>query len=75
MLRRKAYDKMLEWKKKSSGSSALLINGARRVGKSFLCHQFAKNEYKTSIIIDFANIPKEIGQLIEEESDAWTIPP
>lgn len=68
MLRRKAYDKMLEWKKKSSGSSALLINGARRVGKSFLCHQFAKNEYKTSIIIDFANIPKEIGQLIEEES-------
>ncbi len=68
MLKRKAYDLLLDWKNKSNGKSAILIDGARRVGKSFLCQQFAKNEYKTSIIIDFGNVPKDIVKLFEEES-------
>ncbi len=68
MLKRKAYKKLLDWKESSKGKTALLINGARRIGKSFLCKEFAKNEYKSYIIIDFANIPKEITTLFEEES-------
>ncbi|MBS9775567.1 MAG: ATP-binding protein [Fusobacterium sp.] len=68
MLKRKAYKKLLEWKEKSAGKTVLLVNGARRIGKSFLCREFAKNEYKSHIIIDFANIPKEILILFEEES-------
>lgn len=68
MLKRKAYKKLLEWKEKYAGKRALLIDGARRIGKSFLCKEFAKNEYKSYIIIDFANIPKEIIILFEEES-------
>lgn len=53
MLKRKIYDKLVEWKKKSNGNTALLIDGARRVGKSFIVEEFAKNEYKSYIIIDF----------------------
>ncbi|MDP8034108.1 AAA family ATPase [Pasteurella atlantica] len=68
MLKRKAYDKLIEWKQQSLGKTALLINGARRVGKSYLCKVFAQNEYKSHLIIDFANVPKEIKNLFEEES-------
>ncbi len=68
MLKRKAYQDLLNWKNNSNGKTALLLDGARRVGKSFLCKEFAKNEYKSHIIIDFANVPKEIVYLIEEES-------
>lgn len=68
MLKRKAYKTMIEWKLSSNGKTALLIDGARRVGKSFLCKEFAKNEYKSNIIIDFANIPKDIINLFEEDS-------
>ncbi len=68
MLRRKAYQTLLNWKKKSNGKTAILIDGARRVGKSYLCRVFANNEYKTNIIIDFGNVPKDIVKLFEEES-------
>ncbi|TNG94691.1 ATPase, partial [Pasteurellaceae bacterium UScroc31] len=68
MLKRKFYQKMLYWKQDAKGTTALLINGARRVGKSYLCRQFAKNEYKSFIIIDFANVPSEITHLVENES-------
>jgi predicted AAA+ superfamily ATPase len=54
-LKRKIYDNLLAWKEKSGGTTALMIEGARRVGKSFLCQQFAKNEYKSHIVIDFGN--------------------
>jgi len=67
-LKRKIYQKLLDWKKESNGSSVLLVSGARRVGKSFLCEQFGKNEYKTSIIIDFGNISKEIKDIFENDS-------
>ena len=67
-LKRKMYSRLLEWKEASKGSSALLIDGARRVGKSYLCKEFAENEYETYILIDFANIPNEIRDLFENES-------
>ena len=60
VLRRKIYQKLLNWKNTSNGTSVLLVKGARRVGKSFLCEQFGKNEYKSIIIIDFGNAAKEI---------------
>lgn len=55
-LRRKAYDKLLEWKGESAGSSAILINGARRVGKSFLAEEFGKREYRDYITINFTKL-------------------
>ena len=67
-LRRKIYDDLLTWKKRSSGTTALMIDGARRVGKSFLCEQFAKSEYKSYIIIDFGNVSKDILDLFENDS-------
>ena len=68
IIKRKAYQKLLDWKNKRGGKSALLLCGARRVGKSFLCEQFGKNEYKSMILIDFANISKEIIDVFENES-------
>ena len=67
-IERKIYSKLVEWKKMRKGSSALLITGARRVGKSYICQRFAQNEYKSSIIIDFGNPSNEIKDLIEYES-------
>ncbi|MBQ5998601.1 MAG: AAA family ATPase [Treponema sp.] len=54
-LHRKAYENLLQWKNSSVTSKAILIKGARRVGKSFLAENFAKNEYKSYILIDFAS--------------------
>lgn len=70
MLKRKIYNKLIEWKKHSNGTSALLIDGARRVGKSYVVKKFAENEYKSHIIIDFGIAPKDILDLfIHESSD------
>ena len=66
--RRKAYQKLLDWKKESNGSTVLLLSGARRIGKSFLCEQFGKNEYKSAIIIDFGKTSKEIKGIFENDS-------
>ena len=52
-MKRKFYNKMLEWKERSNGTSVLMIEGARRVGKSYLAEEFAKNEYESYIMIDF----------------------
>lgn len=68
MLRRKLYNSLIQWKEKSQGKTALLIDGARRIGKSFLCEEFGKNEYKSYIIVDFGNIAKEIIDVFENES-------
>ena len=56
---------MLDWKRESAGKTALLVEGARRVGKSTLVRQFAENEYKSYILIDFANVVPEVNRLIE----------
>lgn len=69
ILQRKIYSKLLDWKNTNNGASALLIDGARRVGKSFICKQFAEKEYKSSIIIDFANAPKVILDAIENDTN------
>ena len=68
MLRRKTYDALLEWKQKSDGKTALLIDGARRVGKSYIAELFAKQEYRSHIIIDFGNAPRDILDLFENDS-------
>ena len=56
MFKRKAYDKLKEWKQTYSGRYACLLEGARRVGKSTIAEEFAKNEYESYIRIDFANV-------------------
>ena len=53
-LKRKIYDKLLEWKEKYSKDYALMIEGARRIGKSTIVEIFAKKNYKSYVIIDFA---------------------
>lgn len=68
VLRRKIYDKLLTWKNQSNGETAIMIDGARRVGKSFLVKQFAENEYKSHIIIDFGNAPQDILDLFANDS-------
>lgn len=68
MLKRKIYNELLLWKENSKGSTSVMIDGARRVGKSFIAEEFAKNEYKSYIIIDFGNAPAEILDLFNNES-------
>lgn len=69
MFRRKIYNKMLEWKRDSDGRTALLIEGARRVGKSTVVEEFARNEYKSYILIDFSKASTEVKSLFEDMSD------
>ena len=68
IIKRKLYSELLEWKNNRKGKTAILIKGARRTGKSYLCEQFAKNEYKSYVIIDFANISNEIRNLFEGDT-------
>ena len=65
ILKRKLYSKLLEWKKEANGSKAIMIEGARRIGKSTICEEFAKNEYENYILIDFAKKDKEIESYFE----------
>ena len=67
IFKRKAYQKLLKWKSESNGSTAMLIEGARRVGKSTLALEFAKREYDSFILIDFANISPALASLVENE--------
>ena len=69
MFKRKIYSKMQEWKKDSNGKTALLIEGARRIGKSTVVEEFAKNEYDSYILIDFSRASKETKELFEDVSD------
>ena len=68
MLKRKIYDSLVAWKHRSCGKTALLIDGARRVGKSYIAEQFAENEYKSYIIVDFGNLPKDVLALFENDT-------
>lgn len=69
MFKRKIYQKLLEWKNNSQGKTALLIEGARRVGKSTVATAFAQSEYKSYILIDFAYAPKTIVNLFDDMND------
>lgn len=68
MLKRKIYAALVAWKNRSNGKTALLIDGARRVGKSYIAKEFAQNEYESHIIIDFGNAPKDVLDLFESDS-------
>ena len=71
---RKAYQKLLEWKKEQKGKCAIMIDGARRVGKSYIAQEFAKNEYESHILIDFFTAPDEIKEVFEKHlSDLDTL--
>lgn len=66
MFRRKLYDAMLEWKERSQGASALLIEGARRVGKTTIAKEFANREYESSLLIDFSLANNEVRGIFED---------
>ena len=68
-MKRKIYNKLLNWKKESNGEYALLIDGARRVGKSYIVRQFAEKEYRSYVILDFNLVPKSIKELFENDLD------
>ncbi len=65
-MKRKIYQELLTWKQEASGKTALLIDGARRVGKSYIAAQFAKNEYKSHIMIDFNRASQDIMNVFNE---------
>ena len=69
IFKRKIYDKMLQWKQARDGETALLIKGARRVGKSTIAEEFAKREYQSYILIDFADAPPALWEAVENISD------
>ena len=69
VFKRKLYDRMLQWKNEEQGKTAILIEGARRVGKSTLVRQFAQNEYKSHLIIDFSKAKAEIKSLFDDLSN------
>ena len=67
--KRKMYDTMLKWKSERNGDTALLIQGARRIGKSTIAEEFARHEYKSYILIDFSKVSKEVTDLFNDISD------
>lgn len=69
MFQRKIYSKLLEWKQESNGKTALLVEGARRIGKSTVVEAFAKEEYKSYILIDFSKASKEVKELFDDVSN------
>lgn len=66
-LKRKAYTELLKWKNEYGNRYSCLLEGARRVGKTYLAKEFAKNEFKTSIIIDFSKIDTETKEIFDED--------
>ena len=68
-MKRKVYNQLLEWKKNSNGKTAVLIEGARRIGKSYIALEFAKNNYKSYVLIDFFKEKDEIKNLFYDYLD------
>ena len=84
LFKRKIYDQLLEWKHRSHGETALLIEGARRVGKSTIVEEFGRREYKSVAVIDFMrpnhnvvsailNHPEDLDILFTEISLAYKV--
>lgn len=67
--KRKVYDKLVDWKKNYADNYAIMLEGARRVGKSTIAKNFAENEYKSYIMLDFSNVSKKITSLFEDISN------
>ena len=68
MLKRKIYHELVAWKTKSNGTTAMMIDGARRVGKSYIVEAFAKAQYKSYILIDFGNTPQDVLDIFANDS-------
>ena len=66
-MKRKIYGRLLEWKEKDQGSCALLLDGARRVGKSYIARQFGEKEYRSYLMIDFAHMQREVREIFEND--------
>lgn len=73
LFKRKIYEKLLEWKRRSKGRTALLIEGARRVGKSTIVEVFGKNEYKSYVIVDFMKPNKKVLSAILDHPDDLSV--
>lgn len=69
LFKRKIYERLLKWKQESNGNSALLIEGARRIGKSTVVRSFARNEYESFILVDFTTCSQEVKNLFNDVSD------
>jgi len=65
-MRRKIYNSLLKWKQEKDGTTALLIEGARRIGKSYIAEVFARNEYESYILIDFSKAPPRVKNWFDE---------
>ena len=65
-MKRKIYDKLLQWKNEKDGTTALMIEGARRIGKSYIAEKFAENEYDSYILIDFSKAPARVRGWFDE---------
>lgn len=68
-MKRKVYNQLLKWKEQRHGESALLVNGARRVGKSYIVKEFAEKEYKSYILLDFNKVGENVKLLFENYLD------
>ena len=68
-MKRKIYDRLLHWKNESNGKTALLIEGARRVGKSYIVGEFAEQEYSSHLIINFSSTSPKIKKLFRDDLD------
>ena len=66
MMRRKIYDELLDWKKQRNGKVAVMIDGARRIGKSYIAEAFGRNEYKTYILVDFNDADKQLLKIFDD---------
>lgn len=69
IFRRKLYDRLLQWKNTRKGKTAILVEGARRVGKSTLVKEFAQKEYESYILIDFNKASKRVVSLFDDLMD------
>ena len=67
--KRKAYNRLIEWKEKYADRYAVILEGARRVGKSTIAKQFAENEYRSYILIDFSTVSKEVMSCMDDIND------
>ena len=66
IMKRKIYNEMLQWKQNSQGKSALMIDGARRIGKSYIVEEFAQKEYKSYILVDFNNADSDLMEIFDK---------
>lgn len=69
VFKRKIYNRFLEWKREDSGATALLVEGARRIGKSTIVEDFARREYKNYLLVDFTTASIETKNLFQDMSD------